>query len=95
MSFSNQVKTELCRGELSRRCCARAEAYGVLLFCRSFTKEEIKVVTASSAFAKRLPELFRRAFRTEFDAVTASASGKQTFLLTEPVKLAAVRETFG
>ena len=46
MSFSNQVKTELCRGELSRRCCARAEAYGALLFCRIFTREEVKVVTA-------------------------------------------------
>ena len=70
MSFSNQVKTELCRGELSRRCCARAEAYGALLFCRSFTREEIKLVTGTPAFAKRLPELFRRAFKVEFDAVT-------------------------
>ena len=95
MSFSNQVKTELCRGELSRRCCARAEAYGALLFCRSFTREEIKLVTGTPAFAKRLPELFRRAFRVEFDAVTASAAGKQTFRLTDPAKLTAVREAFG
>ena len=95
MSFSNQVKTELCRGELSRRCCARAEAYGALLFCRSFTREEIKLVTGTPAFAKRLPELFRRAFKVEFDAVTASAAGKQTFRLTDPAKLTAVREAFG
>lgn len=95
MSFSNQVKTELCRGAISRRCCARAEAYGALLFCRRFTREEIRVVTASPSFAKRLPELFRRAFRVEFDAVTASAAGKQTFSLTNPAKLIAVRETFG
>ena len=95
MSFSNQVKTELCRGAISRRCCARAEAYGALLFCRRFTREEIRVVTASPSFAKRLPELFRRAFRVEFDAVTASAAGKQTFSLTNPTKLIAVREAFG
>ena len=95
MSFSNQVKTELCRGAISRRCCARAEAYGALLFCRRFTREEIRVVTASPSFAKRLPELFRRAFRVEFDAVTASAAGKQTFSLTNPAKLIAVREAFG
>lgn len=95
MSFSNQVKTELCRGAISRRCCARAEAYAALLFCRRFTREEIRVVTASPSFAKRLPELFRRAFRVEFDAVTASAAGKQTFSLTNPAKLIAVREAFG
>ena len=95
MSFSNQVKTELCCGAISRRCCARAEAYGALLFCRRFTREEIRVVTASPSFAKRLPELFRRAFRVEFDAVTASAAGKQTFSLTNPAKLIAVREAFG
>lgn len=95
MSFSNQVKTELCRGAISRRCCARAEAYGALLFCRRFTREEIRVVTASPSFAKRLPELFRRAFRVEFDVVTASAAGKQTFSLTNPAKLIAVREAFG
>ena len=95
MSFSNQVKTELCRGELSRRCCARAEAYGALLFCRSFTREEVKLVTGSDAFAGRLPELFRRAFKVEFDAVTTSAAGKRTFLLNDPAKLTAVREAFG
>ena len=31
MSFSADVKTELCRTALSRKCCAQAEAYGVLL----------------------------------------------------------------
>ena len=30
MSFSSEVKAELCRTALSRRCCAQAEAYGLL-----------------------------------------------------------------
>ena len=59
MSFSAQVKEELCRTPLSRRCCARAEAYGILLFCHSFTAVEIKIVTSAPVFAKRLPALFR------------------------------------
>ena len=67
MSFGTQVKEELCRGEPARKCCARAEAYGVLLFCHTFAPREIKVVTGSAAFAGRLPELFRRAFRLSFD----------------------------
>ena len=32
-SFAYKVKSELCRQPVSRQCCARAEAYGVLLFC--------------------------------------------------------------
>ena len=32
MSFSSQTKEELCRVPLARKCCAQAEAYGVLLF---------------------------------------------------------------
>ena len=31
-SFAYKVKSELCRQPVSRQCCARAEAYGVLLF---------------------------------------------------------------
>ena len=36
-SFAYKVKSELCRQPVSRQCCARAEAYGVLLFCNTFT----------------------------------------------------------
>ena len=37
MSFASQTKAELCRVPLARRCCAQAEAYGVLLYCNQFT----------------------------------------------------------
>ena len=37
MSFSSQVKAELCRTALSRSCCAQAEAYGVLLYSRKIS----------------------------------------------------------
>jgi hypothetical protein len=46
------------------RCCVQAEAYGVLLYCNSFSRREIKIVTESDAFAARLPLLFRKAFRS-------------------------------
>ena len=36
ISFAGAVKEELCRVPLSRKCCAQAEAYGVLLFCNTF-----------------------------------------------------------
>ncbi len=36
MSFSSNVKAELCRPPISRRTEALAEAYGVLLYCNTF-----------------------------------------------------------
>ena len=96
MSFGTQVKEELCRGEPARKCCARAEAYGVLLFCHTFAPREIKVVTGSAAFAGRLPELFRRAFRLSFDQrPEPGEAGKRIFLIHDPDKLSAIREIYG
>ena len=95
MSFSTNVKEELCRGALSRKCCARAEAYGVLLFCHTFDTSGIKIVTGSPAFARRLPELFKRAFRVSFDRLPEAGSGKKTFQISVPEKLSAIRETYG
>ena len=37
MSFSSNVKAELCRPPISRRTEALAEAYGVLLYCNTIT----------------------------------------------------------
>ena len=67
MSFAGDVKTELCRTSLSRRCCARAEAYGVLLHCNTFTPQLARIITEHEGFAGRLPVLFQKAFQTAFD----------------------------
>ena len=71
MSFSGDVKLELCRDGIGRGCCARAEAYGVLLYCNTFSNREIRIITENQVFADRLPRLFRRAFRLEFDRLPA------------------------
>ena len=62
MSFAGDVKTELCRISLSRRCCAQAEAYGILLYCNTYSAAEIRIITENEAFAQRLPQLFKKAF---------------------------------
>ena len=96
MSFAGQAKSELCRTALSRRCCAQAEAYGVLMFCNQFSGNEIRVVTESDMLAVRLPQLFKKAFKIEFDRMPEQDSvGKRTFAVTAPDKLAAVREVYG
>ncbi len=93
MSFSSDAKSELCRDKLTRRCCALAEASGVLLYCNSVSMEQIKIVTESADFAARLPQLFRKAFKLSFDEIQEGA--KYTFLLNGKEKITRIFETIG
>ena len=97
MSYSSQVKGELCREGLQRHCCARAEAYGALLYCNTFSGREIRFITESADFAARLPRLFQRAFSLSFDRLPEEhvGRGKYIFQITDGEKLAAIIETFG
>lgn len=95
MSFSSDVKAELCRAPVTRRCCAVAEAYGVLLYSHTYTAREIRIVTASDAFAERLPKLFHRAFGVRFDGPAEAAGGRWVRTITDPAALATIFDAFG
>ena len=95
MSFSSEVKRELCRVPLSHRCCAQAEAYGILLFCNTFHHKEILIVTESDALKSRLPTLFWKAFKLDFDLKPSEENGKGTFAIRDREKLRRIMETFG
>lgn len=95
MSFSTQVKAELCRAPLNRKCCAQAEAYGVLLYCSLSTPAEIRITTESPEFADRLPQLFQKAFQVRFDRLPAQGAGKRIFSITAPDKLSVLWSVFG
>lgn len=95
MSFSAEIKRELCKTALNRKCCIQAEAYGILLFCSCFRRDGIRITTESDAFAARLPILFKKAFQVEFDQLPAERPGKRSFLITNTAKIAAIGETFG
>ena len=95
MSFSTQVKAELCRTPLSRKCCAQAEAYGVLLYCSLSIPTEVRITTESPEFADRLPQLFQKAFQVRFDRLPAEGAGKRIFSITAPDKLSALWSVFG
>ena len=86
MSFSTEVKAELCRDAVGAKTLAVAECCGVLLFCHTFTPREIRVVTASGDFAARLPKLLKRA-----SGVTVPeperAGGRWVLTVTEPETL--------
>ena len=94
MAFSADVKGELCRPSISRKCCAQAEAYGVLLYCWAFHPRQARIVTECGALKERLPLLFRKAFKTAFDQTPEPGEGKGAFLIEEPAKLKVIFETF-
>ena len=94
MAFSAQVKEELCRPHISRRCCAQAEAYGALLFCGAFHPRQARIVTECAALKQRLPTLFRKAFKVSFDQLPQPGEGKGTFLIEDPAKLKSIFGAF-
>ena len=94
MSFSSNVKAELCKDSLSKKSCAVAEGYGVLLYCNTFSSTEISIITESRDFAERLPRLFKKAFGITFDQEPAAHDrGKLQFAISSEDKISRIFET--
>jgi hypothetical protein len=88
MSFASEVREELCRVVPEHRCCRAAECYGILLYCNTFSKDEVKIVTENRSFAELLPRLFHRTFGLDFDQFPSlEQPGKMTFIIDDPDKL--------
>ena len=96
-SFSFKAKSELCRTAVQRLCCARAECNGVLLYCNTFTMQEVRIITENQEFAARLPRLFQRAFNVKFDRLPADepSGSKLIFQITDPDKLRRIVDALG
>lgn len=56
MSFASDTKKELC-GVVPRRCCRKAECYGLLLFGRSFSEHSVCLITENRTLARRTAQL--------------------------------------
>lgn len=100
MSFSFDTKNELCKLPVQRRCCAQAEAYGILLYCHTFSSSEVRVITENPNFAARLPKLFRRAFDLRFDRqpdlpAEGGRTGKMVFQIRSQKKLDHIIDLLG
>ena len=96
MSFSSDAKAELCQSKPDKKCDAIAESYGVLMYCNTFSPAGIRIITASDAFAARLPRLWRRAFGLSFDAVPPEgAHGQRTFSVSGREKIKKILDTYG
>ena len=98
MSFSFDTKNELCKLPVQRRCCAQAEAYGILLYCHTFSSSEVRIITENPNFAARLPRLFHRAFDLWFDRQPGQGEeprGKMIFQITDREKLDHIIDLLG
>ena len=96
ISFSSAARTEICRELPHKPCCAKAQCFGILLFCNSFQDSGIKIITESREFACILPKLFKKAFDLDFDSYPSlAAPGKLVFQIWEKEKLSKVMEAFG
>ena len=96
VSFAARVKNEMCRAAIQRTGAARAECYGVLLYCNTFSTREVRIVTENGDFAGRLPRLFQQAFGVHFDRQPEEdATGKLIFQITDGEKLGRIIDALG
>lgn len=77
MSFSSDVKKELCAIECENDCCQRAEAYGILYFGRAFGKDEISIMTDYDFVAQKYKNAIKYLVPAEPEEIV-SKSGKIT-----------------
>jgi len=96
ISFSGSAKAEICRSLPQKRCCALAQCFGILLFCNTFTKDSLRIITESREFAAMLPQLFKKAFGVTFDvSPERDAAGKLIFQITQQNKIATIMHSYG
>lgn len=93
MSFSTEVKNELCRVSMQRACCTRAEAYGALLHATVFSHREIRLSTENAVVARRLQALLQRAF---FVVCEPQRQGrKYQIVLEQPAQIGRIFDVLG
>lgn len=78
MSFSSDVKKELCSIENESDCCQRAEAYGMLFFGRSFGIDEISLMTDYDFVAQKYKASIKNLVPYSEPEEVISKSGKFT-----------------
>jgi len=96
MSFSKQVKAELCTLPIGKKALALAEAYGAFLYGNTFTQAEIRILTESRVFGSRLQALLQKAFGFGFDLMPPDGStGKGSYTIKDQDKLAQIADAVG
>jgi DNA-binding protein WhiA len=96
MTFSAQVKNELCRRDMGPDCCAYTELYGIFLFANTFSDKEIRIVTEHEFFSGRVKMLLKRTFGAEFEDLSVNPpSGKAIFVISDGAVIDSIMEYYG
>ena len=64
MSFTSDIKNELCKLE-TPTCCKISECYGILLFGRAFSESSIVLATENEDVVERLTLLLRQCYSVQ------------------------------
>ena len=71
MSFSSEIKKELCSAEAFDRDTLKAELYGMLLFGKSFSEDKISFKTENTYACKRITFLLQNLYMPIIEKQTA------------------------
>ena len=89
MSFTTDIKIELCRVTPSAHCCVLAECLGMLLYAYQANREGIRLQSESIEVRKRATSLFRQAFGV------VTESEEMGVLIRDPDDLARIYTAYG
>ena len=95
MSFSQEVKRELCAVPVEQDCDALGECYGILLFANLFRQNGIRVITGNDDIAGRVAFLFQRAFGLQIEPRRGTQEGRYVFEITKKSQIQKIFNAFG
>lgn len=87
MSFSGDVKEELCRQQSSARHCLIAECAAMILLCGSIcisarNEYQIRLRTESGSMARKFCSMVKRLFKADIEVQVRQKKGRQAMLYT-------------
>ena len=95
MSFSAEVKAELCKIQPAKPCCALAELYGMLLFASQLSEKEIRIYTGTARLSKKIEKLSADAVGRVLPwEISSGARGRSSVSLSDPEAVKALCERF-
>ena len=97
MSFSGDLKTELCKVPIPKPCCALAELYGILLFASVFSAQEIRVMTRNDRLKRRIVQLGAAVSPSLKLSVvaTAASGGRQSLTISDRAQVSQLMRLLG
>lgn len=96
MSFSTQVKTEICRQSPHKLCCVRAACYGFACFGKYFDEKGLVLHTERAMIAQQAQHLFRQlGIKSEIVEKQRQDGGIYEFAVKDPMYIWKMQAEFG